>query len=70
MVLGLPLSGVKLSDVVSALGVVDGRLAAIEARLAKLEGWQEEHERSKAERERKVDAALAELRRMRRASPT
>lgn len=51
-----------LADVVAALTALEGRLAALEV-------WQAGHELWKVERQRQVDAALDELRRMRRASP-
>lgn len=45
-------------------------VAALTARVAALEAWKVEHEASKQARQAQVDAALAELRRMRKPSPT
>lgn len=67
--IGLP-SAPKLSDVVTALGEVATRLDTIEARMNELTKWRDEHEVSKVARQQQVDAALAELRRMRGVSPT
>lgn len=45
-------------------------VAALEARLAQFEAWRAEHEIGRIARQAQVDAALAELRRMRKSSPT
>lgn len=62
MVLGLPDTNAKLADVIGALELVAARLAAVEV-------WRDDHERSKVERQRQVDQALAELRSMRKPGP-
>lgn len=49
---------------------IESAIAEILARLNDLEVWRIEHEVGRVARQAQVDAALAELRRMRRSSPT
>lgn len=60
----------KLSDLAAAITALDGRLDTLEARVDDLARWRDQHELSRVARQRQVDGALDELRRMRRSSPT
>lgn len=53
----------KLSDLVEAV-------LALDARLDELVAWRDQHESQKQARQAQVDQVAAELRRMRRASPS